>query len=117
MPAALGPAVAEIRVLVDVRLIHVDQQMLIALCSREQVPNALKKGLPPLRVGSAQKLLGLLPRQLEAVQGSADCLAAAEAAKALAHKQHQPLTLAFRSQVHDYGIMGASFGGCSGSKV
>src|SRR5215210_2817226 len=91
MPAALGPAGAEIRVLVDVRLIDVDQQMLIALCSREQVPNALKKGLPPLRVGSAQKLLGLLPRQLEAVQGSADCLAAAEAAKALAHKQHQPL--------------------------
>ena len=27
------------------------------------------------------------------------------------------LTWAFRSQVHDYGIMGASFGGCSGSKV
>src|SRR3954468_9845803 len=24
-----------------------------------------------------------------------------------------PLTWAFRSQVHDYGIMGASFGGCS----
>src|SRR5689334_8064252 len=29
----------------------------------------------------------------------------------------QPLTWAFRSQVHDYGIMGASVGGCSGSKV
>jgi hypothetical protein len=28
-----------------------------------------------------------------------------------------PFTWAFRSQVHDYGIMGASFGGCSGSKV
>src|SRR3954447_17109779 len=27
------------------------------------------------------------------------------------------LTWAFRSQVHDYGIMGASFGGYSGSKV
>src|SRR5215210_7428117 len=27
------------------------------------------------------------------------------------------LTWAFRSQVHDYGIMGASFGCCSGSKV
>src|SRR5829696_6722734 len=30
---------------------------------------------------------------------------------------HTTLTWAFRSQVHDYGIMGASFGGCSGSKV
>ena len=29
----------------------------------------------------------------------------------------QPLTWAFRSQVHDYGIMGASLGCCSGSKV
>jgi hypothetical protein len=28
-----------------------------------------------------------------------------------------PFTWAFRSQVHDYGIMGASFGCCSGSKV
>jgi len=28
-----------------------------------------------------------------------------------------PFTWAFRSQVHDYGIMDASFGGCSGSKV
>ena len=30
---------------------------------------------------------------------------------------HTTLTWAFRGQVHDYGIMGASFGGCSGSKV
>ena len=30
---------------------------------------------------------------------------------------HTTLTWAFRSQVHDYGIMGASFGCCSGSKV
>src|SRR5215210_4912177 len=59
--------------------------MLIALCSREQVPNALDKGLPPLRVGSAQQLLGFLPRQLEAVQGRADRLAAAPQAEPLAH--------------------------------
>ena len=30
---------------------------------------------------------------------------------------HTTLTWAFRSQVHDYGIMGPSVGGCSGSKV
>src|SRR3954449_9358673 len=33
----------------------------------------------------------LLPRQREAVQGCADRLAAAAAAEALAHRQHQPL--------------------------
>ncbi len=69
----------------DVCLIQGDQQMLIALCSREQVPNALNKRLPVLRVGPAEQLLGLLPGQLEAVQGRADRLAAAEAAKALTH--------------------------------
>src|SRR5215210_5467330 len=89
MPAALGPAVAEIRVLVDVRLIHVDQQMLIGLCSREQVPNALNKGLPPLRAGPAEQLLGFLPRQLEAVQGRADRLATAQQPEALAHPADQ----------------------------
>src|SRR4051812_33775222 len=46
--------------------------MLVALGSREQVPNALDKGLPPLWVGPAQQLLGFLPRQLEAVQGRSD---------------------------------------------
>ena len=89
MLAALGPAVAEIRILVDVRLIDVDQQMLLALCSRDQVPNALNKGLPPLRAGPAEQLLGFLPRQLKAVQGRADRLATAQQPEALAHPADQ----------------------------
>src|SRR5215212_123390 len=65
--------------------------MLVALGAGQQALELLNKGLPPLWVGSAQKLLGFLPRQLEAVQGRSDCLAAAEAAEALTHKQHQSL--------------------------
>src|SRR5215203_2912369 len=75
----------------DVCLVEKDHEMLIALGSREQVSNALDERLPSLWVGPAQQLLGLLPRQLEAVQGRSDRLATAEAAEALAHKQHQPL--------------------------
>src|SRR5436309_1744480 len=39
---------------------------------------------PPLRIGPSQKLLGLLPRHPEAVQGSADRLATAPQPEALA---------------------------------
>src|SRR5215210_7284979 len=70
----VGPAVAEIRVLVDVRLIHIDQEVLIALGAVQQALELLDERLPPLRVSSAQQLLGFLPRQLEAVQGRADRL-------------------------------------------
>src|SRR5215210_2014668 len=65
--------------------------MLVALGAGQQALELFDKGLPPLRIGPAQQLLGFLPGQLEAVQGRSDCLAAAEAAKALTHKQHQPL--------------------------
>jgi hypothetical protein len=62
---ALGPAGAEVRVRVDMRLIQGDQQMPIALGTGQQALEAPDKGLPPLRVGSAQQLLGFLPGQLE----------------------------------------------------
>src|SRR3954465_8942687 len=91
----------------DVRLIHIDHEMPIALSAGQHVLELLDKGLPPLGVGPAEQLLGFLPRQLssttacfhdsllprqrEAVQGCADRLAAAAAAAALAHRQHQPL--------------------------
>src|SRR3954452_3350017 len=107
----------------DVRLIHIDHEMPIALSAGQHVLDLLDKGLPPLGVGPAEQLLGFLPRQLasttacfhdsllprqlasttacfhdsllprqrEAVQGCADRLAAAAAAEALAHRQHQPL--------------------------
>src|SRR4051812_15992155 len=88
---AFGPAVAEIRVLVDVGLVDVDQQMPIALSAGQNILELLDERLSLLRIGPSQQLLGFLPRQLEAVQGRAECLAAAEAAKALTHIQHQPL--------------------------
>src|SRR3954454_16572688 len=74
----------------DVRLVHIDQEMPIALSAGQNIPELLDKDLPPLRIGPAEQLLGFLPRQLAAVQGCADRLAAAAAAAALGHRQHQP---------------------------
>src|SRR3712207_9104805 len=65
--------------------------MPIALSALQYALELLDERLPPLRVGPAEQLLGLFPGQLEAVQGRADRLTAAEAAEALAHKRHQPL--------------------------
>lgn len=81
--AALGPAGAEIRILVDVRLIHRDHAMAIALSALQHALELLDERLSPLRVGPAQQLLGLLPRQLAAVQGRADRLATAPQPEAL----------------------------------
>src|SRR5215207_3302171 len=113
---ALGPAIAEIRVLVDVRLVYVDQQMPIVLGAVQNILELLDERLSPLRIGPAEQLLGFLPRQREAVQGRAECLAAAEAAKALTHKQHQPLEGPPRCRVSPlYGWGGGrALGGADG---
>src|SRR5215207_8728718 len=74
--AALGPAIAEIRVLVDVGLVEKDHEMPIALGAIQHALELLDEGLPSLRAGPAQQLLGFLPRQLAAVQGRTDRLAA-----------------------------------------
>src|SRR4051812_4302942 len=58
--------------------------MPIALGALQDALELLDKGLPPLRVGPAEQLLGLLPRQLAAVQDRADRLATAPQPKALA---------------------------------
>ena len=68
----------------EVRLIHVDHEMAIALSALQHALELLDKGLPPLRIGPPQQLLGFLPRQLAAVQNSPDRLAAAHQAEALA---------------------------------
>src|SRR5689334_25001991 len=64
----------------DVRLIQIDQQVLVALRAGQHIPEPLDKGLPLLRVGPSQRLLGFLPRQLAAVQNRADRLATAHQA-------------------------------------
>src|SRR4030095_6801219 len=49
--------------------------MPIALGALQHALELLDKGLPPLRIGPAEQLLGFLPRQLAAVQSHADRLA------------------------------------------
>src|SRR5215210_6993917 len=63
--------------------------MLVTLGAGQHIPEPLDKGLPPLRIGPSQQLLGLLPRQLEAVQGRADRLATAPQPEALAHPANE----------------------------
>src|SRR3954451_8358761 len=48
----------------DVRLVHIDQEMPIALSAGQNISELLDKDLPPLRIGPSQQLLGFLPRQL-----------------------------------------------------
>src|SRR6185369_12770520 len=86
---ALGPAVAEVGVLMDVRLVEKDHQMLVALSAGQHALDLLDKGLPPLWVGPAEPLLGFRPRQRAAVQGRSDRLATAHQADALAHPADQ----------------------------
>src|SRR5215210_1181490 len=74
---ALAPAGAEVRVLVDVRLVQIDHKRPIALGALQHALELFDKGLPPLRVGPTQKLLGFLPRQLEAMESRTDRLATA----------------------------------------
>src|SRR3954452_18024850 len=63
--------------------------MPIALGAIQHALELLDERLSPLRVGPAQQLLGLLPRQLEAMESHADRLAAAHQAEALAHPADQ----------------------------
>src|SRR3954447_1779312 len=86
---ARRPAITEIGILVDVGLIEVDQPMSVVLGTGQQSLHLLDKGLSALRVSSAEQLAGLLPGQLQAVQGAADRLAAAAATKRLLHPADQ----------------------------
>src|SRR5215207_5063926 len=63
--------------------------MLVALRAVQHALELLDKGLPVLRIGPSQQLLGFLPRQLEAVQDHADRLATAPQPEALAHPADQ----------------------------
>ena len=88
-PAALRPAGAEIGILVDVGFVQVDQEMAVVPGTGEEILDLLDKGLPALRIGPAEQLFGLLPRQPQAMQGGADRLAAAGSAEPLAHPADQ----------------------------
>src|SRR5215212_11520085 len=73
----------------EVRLIHVDHEMPIALSAGQNILELLDERLSPLRIGSSQQLLGFLSRQLAAVQGRTDRLAAAPQPEALAHPANE----------------------------
>ena len=63
--------------------------MPVALGTHQQIVELLDEGLTPRGIGTAEQLLGLLPRQLQAVQGGADRFAAAQAPEALPHMSDQ----------------------------
>ena len=86
---ALAPAVAELDILVDVRLIEIDQVMALVACAVQQWADLGDEGLPLVRIGATEQFAGLLPRQLEPVQRPANSLAAAAAAKLLLHKANE----------------------------
>src|SRR3954454_14674557 len=87
--AALRPAVAEVGVLVDVGFVQVDQEMAVVLGTGQDILDPLDKGLPVLRIGPAEQLFGLLPRQSQTMQGGTDRLPAAGPAEPLAHPAGQ----------------------------
>ena len=71
-PAAFGPAIAEIGILMDAGFVQLDQQMAVVLGACQQIANLLEIGLPALRVGPTEQLSGLLSGKLEAMLGGAD---------------------------------------------
>jgi hypothetical protein len=64
-----------------VRLIEIDQVMALIARPIQQRADLGNESLAFLRLGAAEQLVRLLPRQLEPVQRAADGLAAAAAAK------------------------------------
>src|SRR3954454_77721 len=90
--------------------------MPIALSAGQNIPELLDERLSLLWIGPSQQLLGFLPRQLAAVQGCADRLAAAAAGEAVAHKQHQPLQGPARRWVGSFSGWGGgrTLGGADG---
>ena len=87
--AALAPAIAEVNILMDMRLIEVDQVMALIARAVQQGTDPGDESLPLLRLGATEQLVGLLPRQLELVQRAADGLAAEAAAELRLHEANQ----------------------------
>ena len=97
--AKLSPAVTEFDILVDMRLVEIDQQVPVALGALQQALKLRHKGAPPRRIGPAEQLLRLLPRQLQALQSGADRLATTDDAEALTHPADQALERPARRRI------------------
>ena len=89
--ATLTPGMAEIDILVDVRLIEIDQLMPIPLRIVQPRAHLFDEPRPPRGIGTPKQLSSLLPRQIEPVQGDTDGLAAIEAVKPRLHEPDQTL--------------------------
>ena len=88
--AALRPAVPQIGILMNMRLVQVNQQMTVARGAVQHRLQALQEGLPLGRVGAAEQLPGLLPGQFQPMQRGADGLPAHPPTKPLLDPLHQP---------------------------
>src|ERR1700755_380062 len=92
----------------DMRLVPVDQQVMVALGTGQQVLHLPDEGLPLCGIGPTEQLLGLLPGQVQTVQSGPDRLATTAQAKALAHPADQG------SQRPSGRGIGTGYGGCGG---
>ena len=59
--APLAPAITEIDILVDVGLVEVNQLVVVLFGGVQKRTQVFNEHLPPLGVGPAEQLLGLLP--------------------------------------------------------
>jgi hypothetical protein len=73
----------------DVRLIEIDEMMALITRTVQQRADLGEESFPLLRVGEAEQLVRLFPRQLEPVQCPADGLAAEAAAKLRLYEVNQ----------------------------
>src|SRR4051794_38030373 len=73
----------------DMRLIAIDQVMVLIARTIQQCAELGNESLPLLRISPTEQLVGFLPRQLEPVQCPADGFAAAAAAKLRPHEANQ----------------------------
>ena len=73
----------------DMRLIEIDQVVVLIARAIQQGADLGNESLPLLSIGTTEQLVGLLPRQLEPVQRAGDGLAAEAAAELLLHKADQ----------------------------
>jgi hypothetical protein len=89
--ATFAPAIAKVDILVDMRLVEIDQVVTLIARPIQQRADLGDESLPLLRVGAAEQLAGFLPRQLEPMQGPADGFATAAAAKLRLHEANQTL--------------------------
>jgi hypothetical protein len=85
--AALRPAVPQIGILMNMRLVQVNQQMTVARGAVQHRLQALQQGLP---LGRVEQLPGLLPGQFQPMQRGADGLPAHPPTNPLLDPLHQP---------------------------